>query len=270
MNTAKKHKILRGVTLVQDPAREPCFKVGHTDADMVEWSGEAGLTATARRERLHRHMNNEVGALEIAAQCLVDFPDADWELRMCLARQIFDESRHVRGLHRRLKELGGYKGEFPIANYEWCVTNMCDNLAARLAIQNRTFEAGQMDLLGNLRNTWRSVGDETTAALLEDILADEISHVRFANQWIRRMVAADRRVLLKVAMAVRFLADTNEALAPREGETNAAGQDLGVKKEAGARIDINVEDRRHASFSEDEIQEILRQAGMSSIAARQG
>src|SRR5262245_42257472 len=270
MNITQKHKVVRAVKLVQDPAREACFTVGHTDADMVEWAGDAGMSEIARRERLHRHMNNETGALEIAAQCLVDFPDAEWELRMCLARQAFDESRHVSALHRRLKELGGRKGEFPIANYEWCVTNMCDTLAARLAIQNRTFEAGQMDLLGNLRNGWRAVGDEKTAMLLEDILADEISHVRFANQWIRRMVAADRRLLLKVAMAIRFLADTNTALSAQEGETNAAGQDLGGKAEAGLRNGINVEDRRHADFSEEEIQEILRQAGMTSIAANQG
>ena len=52
-------------------------------------------------------MNNEMGALEIAAQCLVDFPEAPWDLRMQLARQASDESRHVRELHRRLRQLGG-------------------------------------------------------------------------------------------------------------------------------------------------------------------
>jgi bacterioferritin (cytochrome b1) len=190
-----------------------------------------------------------MGALEIAAQCLADFPDAPWDLRMQLARQASDESRHVAGLYRRLQQLGGRKGEFPIGNFEWAVTNMCDTLAARLAIQNRTFEAGQMDLLGALRKIWRSVGDETTAEVLEHILADEINHVRFANRWIRTMVQEDRRLLLKVAIAIRFLAETNAALWPKPG----GGQ---RQYEKHAALGVNVEDRRHADFSDDEINEI--------------
>src|SRR6516165_4541910 len=178
-------KQVRGITLRADPQREAVFKVAQTDSDMHMYPT---LTPEGQRERLHRHMNNEMGALDIAAQCLADFPDAPWELRMRLARQASDESRHVAGLYRRLRQLGGYKGEFPIGNFEWAVTNMCDTLAARLAIQNRTFEAGQMDLLGALRKIWRSMGDETTAEILEHILVDEVNHVRFANQWIRKMV----------------------------------------------------------------------------------
>jgi len=260
MTASAKRKTVLGVVLCADPAREECFHVAQLDSEMQKF--ESGMSEEARRERLHRHMNNEMGALEIAAQCLADFPEAPWELRLQLARQAFDESRHVRGLYQRLVQLGGYKGEFPIGNFEWAVTNMCDTLAARLAIQNRTFEAGQMDLLGALRQIWRSVGDETTAEVLEHILADEINHVRFANQWIRKMIQSDRRLLLKVASAVRFLAETNAALSeepgPSSGETSA---------QQHTKIGINVEDRRHADFSDDEINEILRQAGMSSLVA---
>jgi uncharacterized ferritin-like protein (DUF455 family) len=259
MSASAKRKTVQGVTLCADPAREHCFQVAQLDSEMQKF--DKGMPEEARREKLHRHMNNEMGALEIAAQCLADFPDSPWELRMQLARQAFDESRHVHALHQRLRQLGGYKGEFPIGNFEWAVTNMCDTLAARLAIQNRTFEAGQMDLLGSLRQIWRSVGDERTAEVLEHILADEINHVRFANQWIRKLVQADRRVLLKVASAVRFLADTNAALADQPA-SSPAETSAKQHKELG----INVEDRRHADFSDDEINEILRQAGMGSLA----
>jgi len=257
MSASAKRKTVQGITLCADPARERCFRVAQLDSEMQKF--ENAMSEDARRERLHRHMNNETGALEIAAQCLADFPESPWELRMQLARQAFDESRHVHALHQRLRQLGGYKGEFPIGNFEWAVTNMCDTLAARLAIQNRTFEAGQMDLLGTLRQIWRSVGDERTAEVLEHILADEINHVRFANQWIRKLVQADRRLLLKVACAVRFLADANSAISEptaNSGETSA---------QQHKKIGINVEDRRHADFNDDEINEILRQAGMSSL-----
>jgi uncharacterized ferritin-like protein (DUF455 family) len=258
MNASAKRKTVLGITLCADPAREQCFRIAQLDSEMQKFEGP--MSEDARRERLHRHMNNEMGALEIAAQCLADFPESPWELRMQLARQAFDESRHVHALHRRLRQLGGYKGEFPIGNFEWAVTNMCDTLAARLAIQNRTFEAGQMDLLGALRQIWRSVGDETTAEILEHILADEINHVRFANQWIRKLVQVDRKLLFKVASAVRFLAETNSALSAESGASSAE-----PPAQQHMKLGINVEDRRHADFNDDEINEILRQAGMSSL-----
>src|SRR4029077_15082925 len=123
MSASSKRKTVQGVTLCADPAREECFHVAQSDSEMQAFKDT--VSEAARLERLHRHMNNEMGALEIAAQCLADFPDAPWDLRMQLARQASDESRHVAGLYRRLRQLGGRKGEFPIGNFEWAVTNMC-------------------------------------------------------------------------------------------------------------------------------------------------
>ena len=260
MSAATDTKSVRGVTLKSDPARETCFKVVDTDVEMEDWPD---MSDVARRERLHRHMNNELGALEIAAQCVADFPDAPWDLRMRLARQAADESRHARVLYRRLRDFGGRKGEFPIANYEWGVTGMLDNLPGRLAVQNRTFEAGLIDLLGTLRTVWREAGDEVTADLLDGILADEITHVRFANRWIKRLTEEDPRVLLKVAMAVRFLASTNTRLAPKVGEKNAAGVEIGESRHLAPAV--NVEDRLAAEFTQEEVEEVLRQAGFRSI-----
>jgi uncharacterized ferritin-like protein (DUF455 family) len=257
--------VRNGVRLRGDPAREACFTVVHSDAEMQEWPD---MSLRSRRERLHRHMNNEVGSLEIAAQMLVDFPDAPWELRMQLARQCWDETRHVQLLHRRLLELGGRKGEFPVSNFEWSVTCAVESLAGRLAVQNRTFEAGQMDIVGKVTGDWRAAGDGETADVLEGILADEIQHVRFANQWIRRLAAEDKRVLLGVAVAVRFLAAATAALAEAPGTLNAAGVPIGDPRERVPRV--NVEDRRRAGFSEEEIHEVLRQAGFRSLVPSRG
>jgi uncharacterized ferritin-like protein (DUF455 family) len=262
--TSSNLKQVRGVTLAADPAREACFTVVQTDAEMMDWPD---MSEESRRERLHRHMNNECGALEIAAQALADFPEAPWDLRMQIARQCADEARHAGGLYRRLCELSGRKGEFPIANYEWSVTNMLDNLPGRLAVQNRTFEAGLIDLLGSLRTQWREAGDEETAEMLEAILADEITHVRYANRWIKRLTEEDPRVLLKVAMAVRFLGGVNRAMAPVVGDQNASGVVFTSGRHEPPAV--NVEDRLAAEFSEEEVLEVLRQAGFRSILPRQ-
>jgi hypothetical protein len=105
--------------------------------------------------------------------------------------------------------------------------------------------------------------DPELAQVLEAILADEVQHVRFANRWIKRFAEQDRRVLLKVATAVRFLARANAALQSRPGEPNAVGRVLPAPE---ARVPaVNVEDRRLAEFSDEEIAEILRQAGFRSL-----
>lgn len=253
------------VVLRDNPARDSCFRVVWQDTDMVEYSE---MSDVGRREIVHRHMTNEITSLDIAADCLAAFPDAPWELRMELARQCWDESRHVQVLYRRLREMGGYKGEFPITVFEWSITCALDNLAGRLTTQNRTLEAGAMDVVGGLHRTMREAGDDRTADTLEGILADEVQHVRFANRWIKRLAQRDPRVLMKVASAVRFLAMVNEKFQNKEGETNVVGKAL---ESAEARIPaVNVEDRRLAEFNDEEIHEILRQAGFRSLLSSEG
>ena len=251
---------LGDLTLRDDPAREACFTVVRRDSEMHEYEGTSEL---ARREMVHRHMSNEITSLDIAAQCIAEFPDAPWGLRVQLARQCWDETRHVQALHRRLTEMGGRKGEFPISTFEWNITCALDSLAGRLATQNRTFEAGAMDVVGGLIRGLRDAGDDQTADVLEGILVDEIQHVRFGNRWIKTMAESDPRVLLKVATAVRFLAYVNTALQTAAGEANPVGT---VFEDPVERIPaVNIEDRRLAEFSDEEIHEILRQAGFRTL-----
>ena len=258
--TADDVKTTRGVTLRRDPAREACFTVVHVHKDLYDYEG---MSDVSRRQRLHRHMHNEMQTLEIVAQGVADFPDAPWELRLQLARQCWDEVRHSAILYRRLRELGGRKGEFPVMNYEWGVTQMLDSLPARLAVQNRTFEGGEMDLLRQQETMWTEAGDEQTAALMDALLADEVQHVRFANRWLKQMARDNPRILLQVAAGVELLRKVTAALAPAPGEVNAAGVDL----TAFVHNDVlaNVEDRRLAEFTEQEIAELLRQEGFGSL-----
>jgi len=256
-------KVVRGMKLRKDGAREACFTVADTDDQMISWPD---WSDRSRRERIHRHMNNEMTTVEVAAQCLVDFPDADWDLRMELARQVWDESRHAMALYRRLKELGGRKGEFPVANFEWTVCSYCDSIVGRIALQNRTFEAGTMDLMAFLPDSWRREGDPETAELLDAIAADEIQHVRFANQWVRRLVSQDKRNLFKVAQAVRLLDAAQKVFAPAPGATNLAGVSI---EDVVQSAPLNIADRQLADFTEDEISALLQLHGMQSLVSAQ-
>jgi uncharacterized ferritin-like protein (DUF455 family) len=255
-------KIVRGVSLRRDPAREACFNVVQLHNELHDYEG---MSPTSRRQRLHRHMHNEMQTLEIAAQSLADFPDAPWELRLQTARQCWDETRHAAILYRRLRELGGYKGEFPVMNYEWGVTQMLDSLPARLAVQNRTFEGGEMDLLRQQVHMWTEAGDEHTAAIMDALLADEVQHVRYANRWLKQVAREQPRTVLQVAAGIHLLRQVTAGLAPQPGEVNAVGVDLTTFTHA--EVFTNVDDRRLADFTEQEIAELLRQEGFGSLVA---
>jgi uncharacterized ferritin-like protein (DUF455 family) len=260
MNEIGYYKV--GDTVLREPpARDSCFTVVTRDVDMHE---VGDMSETARREILHRHMTNEMTSVDMAAICVAEFPDAPWGLRMELARQAWDESRHVRVLYRRLKELGGHKGEFPITTLEWDITCACDNLVGRITIQNRTLEAGAMDVIGLITQTMRTAGDVVTADILDGINTDEIQHVRFANRWIKKLSEKNPRTLMQMAGAIRFVAEANAKFQIREGgEVNAVGTQLASPEN---RIPaINVGFRQLAEFSEDEIHEILRQAGFRTL-----
>jgi hypothetical protein len=250
--------------LREPPARDDCFKVVSRDADAHEYGN---FSEVAQREMIHRHMANEMTSVDMAAVCVAEFPDAPWGLRMELARQAWDEARHVRVLHRRVKEMGGFKGEFPVSTLEWDMTCAVDNLVGRITIQNRTLEAGAMDVIGALAQQFRGIGDNRTADMLDGINTDEIQHVRFANRWIKKLAETNPRVLMQMAAAVRFVTDANAKFQIKEGgEVNAVGAMLASPEN---RIPaVNVELRQAAEFSDGEIHEILRQAGFRSLVPR--
>jgi uncharacterized ferritin-like protein (DUF455 family) len=195
-------KIVRGIEVRRDPAREPCFRIVHLHEDVPD---KGGMDMEHRCQRLHREYNHEVHSLEIAAACLADFPDAPWELRVELARQCWDEARHAALIYKRLIANGGTKGQDPIANLGWSVVTMLNSLVERLAIQHRTFEAGSLDIGAVAISTFRDLGDEATAEVLEAIEADEIPHVRFGNDWVKRLTDAEPRAVLQIAAAVAWL-----------------------------------------------------------------
>ena len=225
-------RVRNGVTLRASPAREPAFNVVTDQAQMHK---APDGTAESFREQLHSNVNEEMQSLEIAAQSLVDFPDEPWEIRLCLARQCWDEARHAWLFFNRLVELGGFKGEFPVINQEWGVVCVFDSLAARLAIQNRVFEGGSLDVFAESVRVWSSMGDHKTADIMDAVLVDEIRHSHFANEWLEGLRSTQPRQLLKAIAAMSTLQSMARNLRPPE---QVMDHD----------IPVNEKDRRHAGF----------------------
>ncbi len=182
-----------------EPARDRRFDV------RARWAECANLPADhpdKTVEFLHRQMNEEINGLECSARSLADFPDADWELRMRLARQCADEARHVLAFRRTLLGRGGRVGAWPVLNFQYRIVTRIPDLVGRLAVQNRGFEAEGIDAISFGIGEVRERGDAELLALFDAQLADEITHVRFANEWIRELTRREPRNALRVAAAL--------------------------------------------------------------------
>src|SRR5258706_11093308 len=119
------------------PARDARFDVKD------QWSDLHNLAADDPRKEVeffNRQMNEEMNGMECAARSLADFPDADWQLRMCIARQCYDEARHVEMFRRLLELRGGKVGQSPVLNFQYRIITKIAELPGRLAVQNRSFE----------------------------------------------------------------------------------------------------------------------------------
>lgn len=219
------------------PARDPRYRVVDRWRECVNLPPEHPLHQV---EFTHRQMNEEVNGLECSASCLADFPDADWSLRMWFARQCADEARHVRMFRRRLESLGGHVGQFPVLNFQYRIIARADTLVGRLTIQNRTFEAGGLDAVAWAVQHVRDTGDPALADFFDSQLADEIVHVRFANEWLRRTIREHPRELLEMGKAMTRAAKAFEQVMGSEGTE-------------GAYYPTDRPSRLEAGFTEEEV-----------------
>jgi uncharacterized ferritin-like protein (DUF455 family) len=153
-------------------------------------------------EFLNRQMNEEIHVLENAARSLADFPDAPWETRMWLARQCSDEARHARNYRRALERRGAEVGAFPVLSFQYRLLGKVDSLIGRLAVQNRTFEADGLDAVTHEIEVMREKGEHDLVDMYDAQHADEVVHIRFANEYINARLAVAPREVLAMSRAL--------------------------------------------------------------------
>jgi uncharacterized ferritin-like protein (DUF455 family) len=215
----------------EPPARDQRFCVKDRWSDCVNFPPGHPLKEV---EFFHRQMNEEMNGMENAAQSLADFPEADWSVRMCIARQCSDEARHVLMFQRIFESRGGKLGEYPVLNFQFRIIANLQNLVARLAVQNRSFEAGGIDAVSFGIDEARKKGDLEVAELFEMQQADEITHVRFANEYVRDCIRQDPRSALRVARALTLASKAFMQVMGDDGMSNVEYLvDEGGRLEAG-------------------------------------
>ena len=192
-------------------------------------------------EFVHRQMNEELAVLENAARSLAEFPELDWELRLWLARQCSDEARHADTYKRFFLRRGGRIGQYPVLSFQYRILGKVRTIVGRLAVQNRTFEADGLDAVTHAIDEARAEGDHELAAMYDAQQADEIVHIRFANDWIKRLVARNPADLLAIGRAVSLAARGFKQVFQPGGGTRVSK--YGVAEEL----------RAQAGFTSDEI-----------------
>jgi uncharacterized ferritin-like protein (DUF455 family) len=204
-------------------------------------------------ERVHGILVGEMQAMEGAGRTVYDFPDAPWEFTMDMARQVWDESRHVEIYLRLLEHLDGYVGEFPETTILWrCAC--AEDAAARVAGVNRGLEGLACDVFNQLVHIARRMADPILERAVDYVLADEITHVRMGSKWLTRLTEGDPE---RRRRAIDFQESIDERF-------NLGGtRRLGAHEEVSISIATDV--RRMAGFTEEEIDRLIRTTRRSQV-----
>lgn len=143
-------------------------------------------SARSRAKALHYFANHELEAIELMALALLKFPDAPKTFRLALAGIITEEQKHLRLYMNRMQELGIEFGVYPLSGFFWNALSKADTLKKFTAAMNLTLEQANLDHCLFFQKVFEKVGDEKSAAIMREVLEDEIGHVRHGMNWFQR------------------------------------------------------------------------------------
>lgn len=135
----------------------------------------------------HIMANHELQALEVMAWVLVAFPDAPAEFRRGMVEVMLDEQRHTRLHVERAAALGLRFGELPVNSYIWQKAQQFECVLDYLAGLPLVFEGANLDHTLEFATLFEQAGDERSAAIMRAIHHDEIPHVAFGLEWLRKL-----------------------------------------------------------------------------------
>ncbi|MEZ4402523.1 MAG: DUF455 family protein [Kofleriaceae bacterium] len=186
-----------------------------------------GMRDPDQRARiLHALGNHELQAAELFAWALCGFADQPRSFRTGLWKIMADEQRHARAYFARAQALGRGPLDCPVSGHFWNQRARLGTPLGFVCTMGLTFENANLDLAQAYAAAARAAGDPETAALLDEVAADEVDHVRFAATWVRKL-APDRSQL------ATYLAEVTFPLGP----SRARGVELDVAARRRAGLD---------------------------------
>ncbi len=151
----------------------------------------------AARSLMHGIMVGEIQALEGAGRTAHDFAAGDgtgdtipFELKLDMARQAWDEARHVEISVKLSEWMGTELGQF--AENTVLFQAACSNdPILRLAGVNRALEGLAIDVFTQMKEFGDTAGDPYLEFCEDWMLADEVTHVKMGSDWLRKVTEKD-------------------------------------------------------------------------------
>ncbi len=154
--------------------------------------------SAAARALMHGIFVGEIQALEGAGRTCHDFetgaPDTvgavPFALKLDMARQAWDEARHVEISIKLSDWMGGEIGEFAENTVLFQAACSTDPVL-RLAGVNRALEGLAIDVFTTMKDFGELAGDPFLEFCEDWMLADEVTHVKMGSDWLRRVTEND-------------------------------------------------------------------------------
>jgi uncharacterized ferritin-like protein (DUF455 family) len=141
-------------------------------------------TPEGRVALVHAVAHIEFNAINLAWDAVYRFRGMPAEFYRDWIGVAADEARHFSLLQARLRELGHAYGDFDAHDGLWeMAVKTADSCLVRMALVPRVLEARGLDVTPGMIERLRAAGDETTVAILELILREEVAHVAAGSRW---------------------------------------------------------------------------------------
>lgn len=147
----------------------------------------------AARSLMHGIMVGEIQALEGAGRTCFDFvtgEEAPFALKLDMARQCWDEARHVEISVKLSEWMGTELGQF-VENTVLFAAACSQDPVLRLAGVNRALEGLAIDVFTTMKEFGELAGDPYLAFCEDWMLADEVTHVKMGSVWLRKITEND-------------------------------------------------------------------------------
>ncbi len=201
------------------------------------------------RGLMHGIFVGEIQALEGAGRTCWDFDtgegreEAPFAMKLDMARQCWDEARHVEISCKLSEHMGSEIGEF--AEQTMLYEAACNpDPVLRLTGVNRALEGLAIDVFTTMKNFGTALTDPVLEFCEDWMLADEVTHVKMGSDWLRRLTAKDPE-RQKNALEFQRAVDKLFSFGGFRGEDDASPVHLAKNF------------RRLAGFDDDEIADLV-------------
>jgi uncharacterized ferritin-like protein (DUF455 family) len=215
------------------------------------------------RGLMHGIFVGEVQALEGAGRTCWDFDtgngreEVPFAMKLDMARQCWDESRHVEISCMLGEHMGSEIGEFSEGTMLYEAACNPDPVL-RLTGVNRALEGLAIDVFTTMRDLGDSYGDPVLRFCEDWMLADEVTHVKMGSDWLRKLTVNDKE-RLQNALDFQKAVDKLFSFGGFRGEGDESP------------VHLAKQFRSLAGFADDEIEELVDIAAQAylEVAARQ-